>query len=277
MAGIVLLLGGEEDWGHDVPHLGKFFPHLLSELGIALIVSGVVACLFEIYRGAHHKLEGMIEVIDAVQGERMSPEVWQELDGLISDKQVIRRNVQLRIELLRIGGLLRGQNAVRVDYEYQLHALTRKRTRAKVTHELDYQISVPELDLPRWDKVTVIPAPDSQQPTPQQTRESISFETLLPPRGEKYCLVRTERTEIICVPGSYNLYTPDFVKGLSVTLVGFDGIDLEVWVRPHGEGTRPVRSGSTWICERLLLPGQGVEIKFKPAAATPVAAASIEA
>jgi hypothetical protein len=245
----------------------KVHAALLSELGIALIVAGVVACLFEIYRSAHHKLEGMIEVINAVQGERMSPEVWRELDDLMSDKQVIRRDVHVRVELLPLSGLPLGQRALRLDYDYELHSLTRKKTRVRVAHELDYQLENPPLSLPRFGDVTVVAAPRSQTPTVQRTPGRVSFETLLGPRGKKPCFVHTERTEIVHIPGSYNLYTPEFVKGLTLTLVGFGAIGLEVWVRPHGRGTKPVQSGNMWVCSHLLLPGQGVEIKFRLGAA----------
>ena len=259
----MFLFVADEGWGSNIPHFGKFAPTLLGELGVALIVSAIVACLFEIYRGAHHKLEGMVEVFNAAQGERMSPEVWRELDDLMSEKQAIRRNVNVRMELLDFPGLSSEQRAVRVDYQYELHALPRKRATVPVAHELDYHLASPELNLPRFDKVTILPAPGSQMPSILQTPGRVAFETLLPPRGSGHCLVRTERTEIIHMPGSYNLYTPEFVKGLSLSLVGFEGTEVEVWVRPHGPGAEPVRSGFTWICEHLLLPGQGIEIKFK--------------
>jgi hypothetical protein len=41
-----------------------------------------------------------------------------------------------------------------------------------------------------------------------------------------------------------------------------EGFDVEVKVRPEGVGQTLVRTGNTWRCDSLILPGQGVEIKF---------------
>lgn len=75
--------------------------------------------------------------------------------------------------------------------------------------------------------------------------------------------VRIERREVVHVPGSYNLYTPELVKGLEIYHGAcFPEMEPEVCVRPEGRELTLKHSGNHWSSENLLLPGQEVEIKF---------------
>jgi hypothetical protein len=70
-------------------------------------------------------------------------------------------------------------------------------------------------------------------------------------------------------PGAYNLYTPEFMKGVSITVVACPpDVNVEVFVRPLGKGQLLNKADDTWSCDDLLMPGQGIEMKMLRTAAT---------
>src|SRR5205823_161627 len=84
-------------------------------------------------------------------------------------------------------------------------------------------------------------------------------------RDNESVFVRTERREIVHVPGSYNFYTPEFMKGLRLCILGCPpSVRLEVWVRPHGGAAALKDKDHTWSYDQIIFPGQGIEIKFVP-------------
>lgn len=270
LVGVLLLIAAENDLGRLVPHTAGTIPLLLHDLGIAFIVSSVVAALFELYRSQSHLIEGMSDVIDAMLGEQISPQVWMELKELIASKQVIRRKAIIRLEFTQAKGLRENEAILDIEYQYELHALTRKATKATIQHELDYQLSAPTLGVPKFKSLTL----QGGSAKPRNFDESalykqapdgkLSIEVDLGPRDGEPCVIRSSRSELINVPGAYNLYTPEFMKDASISIANCPvGIDVEVQVRPQGKGQSLTRTGSTWCCAHLLLPGQGIEIKFK--------------
>lgn len=247
---------------------------LLRDLGIAFIVSSVVAGLFELYRSQSHTFDGMKGVIDAVLGEQISPEVWLELKELIAAKQCIRRRARIRLEFSAHEKLLPQQRILNVEYEYELHALTSKATKVTVGHELDYQLRNIDLGLPSFRQVVVRGESKNWAYTDQQLKKCssegrLSLEIVLRPRNEQPCTIRTHRSEIVNFPGAYNLYTPEFMKGVSITVVACPpDVSVEVFVRPLGKGHMLIKSDDTWSCDHLLMPGQGIEIKMLRTATT---------
>lgn len=115
------------------------------ELGIALVISGVVASLFELYRSIRHHIETMRDVIDLTVGDQITPEVWLELKQLIEARTVIRRNVHLRWTLARNGSLAHDEAVFGLEHEYELHALSHKSSSFTIEHELDYHMTNDDL------------------------------------------------------------------------------------------------------------------------------------
>lgn len=237
------------------------------ELGVALVVSGVVAGLFELYRSIRHHVQTMRDVIDITMGEQITPEVWLELKGLIEARKVIRRNAHLRWSLVRNSTLRENEAILQLEYEYEVHALTNKGFEFQIEHELDYHMCNEQLFLPRFERVVIDP-PGAEAETLDGERlkaasGKIKFPVMLQGRGGDPVHVRLERTELVNVPGSYNLYTPEFIKGLYLHYGECPGdVEPEVLVRPLGPGLILKHVGNSWSCEHLLLPGQGIEIKF---------------
>ncbi len=247
------------------------------DLGIAFCVSAVVGGLFEFYRAAYLQMESMRDVLVLAMNDKITPEVWMDVEALIEKKNVIRRNVFLRLEMEDCQGLQKHERVLRVDHDYDLYPLHDKRETFKVGHDLDYQFARPSLNLPRWEKAVarhVDPSRDGGKSadvqacdfTPKNKMERrVQYEVNLPSRRtDEFEQVSTSRYELITLPGAYNFYVPEFVKGIKITLVGHpDWIEPEVVVRPYGGGDPLENDRDFWFCPKLLFPGQGVEIKFK--------------
>jgi hypothetical protein len=274
--GLVLLAGrgvipARVGW----PHLNESIQEVARDLGIAFIVSSVVAVLFELYRSLHHQIEAMKDVIDAVMADKLTKAVWFELEELIEKKTVLRKELRVRLEAYRDEGLQPYEARLRVELEYLLEGIGKRRP-VKISHDLDYQLANCQLKLPRFERITIlriaegsIAAHGSEEKVLERAqlveankngRFEQSFDALKP--GETL-RIRVVREEIVHIPGSYNLYTPEFTKGLRVLIAECPAeLTTEVWVRPQGEGKHLVQTGNEWWTEELILPGQGVEVKF---------------
>jgi hypothetical protein len=269
LLGLLLLVLSNLNSIQEVTKFNHLLQNLLHDLGIAFCVSFAVAGLFEIYRSVRHQLENMRDVIDFVMGEQITADVWMELKELIEVKSVIRRNVKLRLEFERDPALQAHEAILRVEHQYDLFSLREKRTKCEIQHELDYQFKRPERDLPRWDAVVIDPlearVPGHHKFDP--LAERIDIEVALPPRRDNESVfVQTHRRELVNLPGSYNFYTPEFMKGFRLNVINCPPeFEVLVLVRPHGGGQALPNHNHTWSYDPLIFPGQGIEIKFMPA------------
>lgn len=250
--------------------LYQILPVLGRDFGIALCVSVLVAILIEIYIAVLHQIGTMRDVIDLIMGERITPEVWMELKDLIESKSVIRRNVVLRLELERDSALGPHEAILKVEHQYKLISLRKGRSKYVIAHELDDQFSREVPKLPRWEMAVV--KPDEARTTKNSidtSKSLLEVSVALPPRqddedDESVVRVQTRRLEVVTLPGSYNFYSPEFMKGLSMSLVGIpEEFVAEAFVRPHGGARQLPKECDTWSFDPLMFPGQGVEIKFR--------------
>lgn len=265
LAGILLLVLSALEIGKDWNYVGFVMPALWHDMGIALVVSFVVGGLFELYRSNRHQMEAMRDVIDVSMGDKITGAVWHEVQELIESKAVIRRNVRLQLEFEASADLGPLESVLKVAHEYQLWPLRNKRSTANIRHELDYQFRNDDLGLPRWEKVVILPMEARKNTKPiDLSGPSVQVDVRLSPRrDEEYVFVQTQRRELAHVPGSYNFYTPEFMKGLNLSVENCpDHVAIEVWIRPHGSSEALADQGGTWTYDQLIFPGQGVEIKF---------------
>jgi len=75
-AGVMLItasvvISGPAGWDR----LNHVVQDVARDLGIAFVVSSVVAALFELYRSLHHQIESMRDVVDATMTDKLTKEV----------------------------------------------------------------------------------------------------------------------------------------------------------------------------------------------------------
>jgi hypothetical protein len=262
--GTLFLFLAHSRWRED---LFPFFSDIIRDLGIALIVSSAVAVFIEIYRFVGHELGAMREVLDLVMSDKITPEVWLEVRELIENKKTIRKAVHIRVELSEVQELCqRHLSMLAVEYSYELYGLGKKPAKAMVAHELDYQFGGIWGTLPCFtgfniDDGSATPAADDLNEANKTGK--IVRDVWLSDREGSPIRVWLKRHELVPVPGSYNLYIPDFAKDLTVVVADVPkGVRVEVWIRPQGTGEELRQVGNMWHSDELMLPGQGIEIKF---------------
>lgn len=242
---------------------------VLRDLGIAFLVAVIVARFYELGMRRRHDLETMESILDASMGEYVPPEIWQEVKRQIIYRSVIRRDVDIRLNLTRDADLENSQAILWVEFEYELHGLTNESAKMTVKHELDYQFRNEQKDLPRYQRVVVetdegaieYEGPDRLAAILKDGVITLSIQ--LEPRGGKPVRILTERLELTNTPGSYNLYMTELTKVVRLHVKECPSdTQLEVKFRGREEGIRKA-GRMTWIYDELILPGQGIEIKFK--------------
>jgi hypothetical protein len=156
--GFLLVILSSLKVGRSLPYIGLVLPDLYHDLGIAFFVSASVAGLFELYRSNRHEMESMKDVIDFAMSDKITGEVWQEVQELMEAKKVIRRNVRLRLEFVVQAGIQFHESVLKVEHEYDLYSLRKKRFKEHVRHELDYQFRNDQINVPRWEAAIVHPS-----------------------------------------------------------------------------------------------------------------------
>ena len=156
-----------------------------------------------------------------------------------------------------------------VEFEYELHGLTAEKAKMTVKHELDYQFTDKQRSLPRFERALVedeegIAEYEGSDRLAAVFKDGIlTLNVKLEARDGKPARILTERLELTNTPGSYNLYMMELTKAVRLHVEECPSdIQLEVKFRGREEGIRKA-GRMTWIYDDLILPGQGIEIKFK--------------
>jgi hypothetical protein len=278
--GIICLFVAHSKWHED---WFPYFPDITRDLGIAFIVSSIIAVLLEFYRFVHHQFGAMREVFDVMMSEKITPDVWLEVKDLIESKKIIRKAVHIRVALSYIEGAPQHLCKLSVEYGYELHGFGKRSTKVKVAHELDYQFAGICENLPCFTNFTLdgenLGPNDATDLTDANRTGRILRDVWVSERDGPPVRVWVERHELVPVPGSYNLYIPDFMKDLTMVIAALPpDVRVEVWIRPQGTGEELREVGNTWHSSELMLPGQGIEVKFiSTTKSTPLVAASASA
>ena len=240
-----------------------------QELSMALVVAAVVSLLFELYQRSHDTLEATQRAFNASMADALTPDVWDGVKRQILDKRLLRQNVTLRGRLSRSRDLPANLAIWDLQFEYELLNLDTRKKDLHVQHELDYQFRFPERRLPRFERVVMETRDVSREFDESQLKRmtekgTIDLDVALDARGGSPVRILTRRLEVVNAPGSYNLYMTEFTKGIRIYNDGIPpGVGIEVRVRPEGEAQTLKKVGTgVWVCDSLVLPGQGIEFKF---------------
>ena len=243
--------------------------HMIRDLGIALVVAVAVGYGFEIYQRARETEHTMAEAFDARMSDELTRDVWLGVKHQILEKRLLRREADIRLRLQRKAGLPTGQAALAVEFAYDLYSLSDAPLKMTVEHELDYQFAAPAQQLPRFERIVVDDRSSALVYEGENLRKivhegAVRIPIELRAKASSSTRIEVARMEITNVPGSYNLYMTEYTKGVRIHVDDCpDDIEIEVRVRPEGNAEQARKAGTVWYLDALLLPGQGIEIKFK--------------
>ena len=73
-----------------------------------------------------------------------------------------------------------------------------------------------------------------------------------------------ERSEIINIPGTYNLVLAELTKGVKLEIEHSDNIqhELKEWFDSGSKGYQPAAAGKYYNLDGVVLPGQSVSIQY---------------
>jgi hypothetical protein len=244
--------------------------HLLRDIGLAFLVAVAVGYGFEIFQRARENERTIEETFDAAMSNALTRDVWLGVKHQILQKKLMRRDAEVRLRLKRDKALQSERTILAVEFGYDLYNLADEPLDTIVEHELDYQLEVPGKALPRFERIVL----DDERGSAVYEGNNLGhfikqgiakIPIKLDPRGRSHARIVTERIEVVHAPGSYNLYMTEYTIGVRI----FDDecpddLEMEVRVRPEGTAQQARKAGKAWYLDALLLPGQGIEIKFKP-------------
>jgi len=266
---------------------------LLRDIGIACVVAVVVTVIYEASTRSIERRESMLHGIDVSMAESLGEKGWQDVRQEVLLRHRIRRNVDIEFKLLRKARLSTGKYIIAptgqvilwMKYGYDLYAIAPGAAYEPVQHELDYQMWNEELQIPRFERVTVFRDSGKQVDPYEGDRlkrindgRSILLgpDILKLPAPQLHQPVRivSERYELVCAPGAYNLVMPDLTVRadgsadptikVSVTELPPDlDIRLDTYYAPH-KFTPAGSSDNSWVYNSLVLPGQGFTLIVQP-------------
>lgn len=233
-----------------------FWDDFGRDLGIAFIVSGVIAMLIELRRSSMEEKEAGITLLNEVLGSAIGAEAWLEIQNLIAERHQIRRNAQITFEEWTYIDEARSLAKAKIRYRYDAYSTTGRSEDGKIRHELDYHLRTE--GAPRWVSVSINGQPINVDPGDSVVDEHVSLSPSTP------TTVETIRYELIYVPGAWNLYFTQWTQGLMITFSPtLEDLEIKPVIHPRDEIDKVDQQGSNlWVYKKLLLPGQGLEFKF---------------
>jgi hypothetical protein len=262
---------------------------LLRDIGIAFIVAVVVTVVYE------HSTRSIEEREAYLRGmtEFVPKSVWEDVKEEVLHRQRMRRNVEIEFKISRKARLSTGtyisappgQVILWMKYGYDLYAIGPGAASERVQHQLGYEMWNPDLEIPRFEKVTLIR--DNGQKEDLWEGERLKriiqdWSIILAPdivqlpaaRLHQPVRIVSERYELMCAPGSYNLVMPELTvraDGSNVPTIKvavtelppdlefrLDTFYAEHKFDPAGS------SDNSWVYTNVVLPGQGFSLIVQP-------------
>jgi hypothetical protein len=282
-----------EQWKKGVWH------EILKDTGIALITAALVAVLYD----RTMEVRKLSDLFTLVYGSDVGEAVVDATRSAVFQRIYIRENADYIFTIRKDKSLPEGQALITFQVGYYVYSL-------RPYGERDYQF-IQELEhynikgkdgdakeLPRFDYVSiggrVYEGKELQEMVQKgrfQARDRVALNPW--PRGDSNSKPRelqgvritTRRTEIINVPGTYNVVLGELTKGNRVRVLEFpDEVEVEIKTSYTPQGLKFEKEGKHEEYHAgVLLPGHGIHLKislkdgqttFNSAAPTPTPAAA---
>jgi len=275
----------------------KFGKDFLRDIGIACIVAVLVTVIYESSTRSIERRETMLSGIDVAMAEFLPQRDWEEMKQEVLHRHRIRRNIDIEFKISRKARLSSGkyitappgQIILWMKYGYDLYAVAPGAAYEPVRHEVAYEMYNPELEIPRFEKVTVIRDHGRKEDPWEGERLKRIFDgksivlgpdivQLPDPQSKQPVRIVSERYELMGAPGSYNLVIPELTLRTESTTEPTIKVDvtelppdldvrLDTYYAEH-KFTPTGGSDNSWTYSNLVLPGQGFTliVQSKPRA-----------
>jgi hypothetical protein len=285
-----LALGLSHQLKSDRPLVKEF----VRDIGIAFVVAVVVSVVYEFSTRSIGDRETVLETINKTLSAFVPETVWSEVKDEILHRNAIRRNVELDLVISEEAVLSdgrrvsapKGQAIMWMSYSYDLYGMSDRESQIPIRHQLAFEMWNQELQLPRFERVTVSGPTDADKRVYEGVelkkiddgKGSIRLEggnsVKVPPEGSKNpARITTERYELVYVPGSYNLIMPELTAKsefskeptmkINIKKIPDDlQVDVDTYYAAHNF-IKPEVNKNFWTFDRTMLPGQGLSFLFR--------------
>ena len=266
---------------------------LVRDIGIALMVAGIISIAYEWNtRETESKLE-MKSVLDRVLAAFIPDTLWNEVQSEIFTRKAFRTDMNLQIELysdsIEMGGNIfvipHGQRVLKSVLSYKLKGMSSSKHHVDIVHHLDIHMKNDNLKMPRFIKAlvtdenghvssytdkylaTIVNSEKGILTIPSNRCPSILFQG----KGVK---VEIERYEIVNAPGLYTMILPEMVipsDNNPSVVVSYNkqlnnenelSLEIETWFNTQKHNFEKEANADLWKFKSIMLPGQGFSIIF---------------
>lgn len=244
--------------------------HLTRDFGIALLISGLVTLGYEAYARRTFDLAKIEKLLDTVYGSGVPPDIWDNIKARILNRQVVRRNTILHVNVFRTPSIGSDKVVLGIDLAYDLANLLNKESQYKVIHGLDEHIAAAHL--PRFTQASIgmhserINGRDPwNSENTDMTVESgrLTLDVNLPAaREDRPVSLRIKREEFRWCPGSYYLIMSEITQGIKIYLDECaEDANVTLFLYPTSQEVNLTKEQIAFI-EEPLLPGHCLEFKL---------------
>jgi hypothetical protein len=268
---------------------------IVKDIGIGFLVAGVVSVTYEWATRTTAEREEGLEVVNSLMASIIGRNVWEEIRNETVKVPRVRRNLVIDVGLQRDWELANGQTIVlpkckavmSMRIGYDLYLVSSDEPQTPVQQAVDYYMWDDELQLPRFESVTVSTQIDAFH-TKDETisgdelkqisdgKGSIILEgkhaiKFPPPEMNKPVRITTKRYELVNTPGDYNLTMGALTARVpsleqhTITINftgGLDDVEPNITTNWSGHKFTPNGNKSAWTFDGIMLPGQGIQIEL---------------
>jgi hypothetical protein len=248
--------------------------HLVRDLSLAFLISGLVTGSYEIYIRRRVDLEKIESVLTTVAGSSVPPNVWDDIKRTLLNRKVIRRHVEIRLSLTAVGN---DNYCLTYEFAYDLASLLPRSGTVPVIHGLDEHITNQTAGLPRFEACTfddaafVIPPQPIWESADKKVKVEngrLAFSVFLQPAVASgpgtSVRISVRRSEVRACPGSYYLLMTELTDGIWFYLESApQDVKVILMVRPEDDEIELDAQKPLFNTNAVLLPGHGIEIKLK--------------
>lgn len=259
---------------------------LARDIGIALIVAPVVTIVYEAGTRRSAQLNAMSSLLNVTMRSFVTDELWQEIKEQVVKRNRTRRNIEIKVRVLREVEVNNTQKTLpddviilEIEYGYDLHRLIAEDRKVDITHALDIHMRDEAFRVPcfRWIDVQV-----EGQSQPYRFKDEELAKLYDPGSGVFSCSLAlpagsaarivSNRYEKVFVPGMYTLFMPELIthpddaksdsRTIHITVENLPEnleANATTWFAPH---ELVLEKTNEWSFKRPMLPGQGIGLTF---------------
>lgn len=245
---------------------------IVKDIAIAFLAAAIVTITYD----SVLDFRRVSDLFSLIVGDDVRPEVLDATKTQIFKREVIRENAELRFKIRQDNTLPAHQAIIELEIGYDLYGLKPEDFKFTVQQELEhYYLRNEAKNLPRFDSVTVgdkLYKDDELKGMVEKGLLTLKDITVKPwPRREEPQMkqnsamrIITERTELVYIPGSYNIVFSHLTQGIKVYIDAPPNIEhnLKQWFDRGGKDFQP--AGKYHIFDGIVLPGQSLSLNFRP-------------